>query len=318
MRIEVLKKYIILSLTAGFGGLFVAWIGSILLIDSFAYLTIYSFFIFTKDLFKYLLQYEINYPPNDDEFFNYRQISYGLNWSEGLITYTLYLLGIYVIAFIYQQRSQNRLTIEPSFLALGGAIGFLLGSQLSHGRYIVDALFYFLLWTFSRPSIENLGYLLPFVVSLLGICLACVLKTRKHNTHALAWLLRLVIPITALYLLIILPSGNFPGVAASPEVRQKWAYKEFSDYGKIVNAIQSCKPIHKRVGTVKIVAPTQGKNYTFYDYGSSGHRGEMTLEVIGDQSTGVLNFQFHIETNLGQGKFTSSDKNEILSCPYSG
>ncbi len=129
MRIEVLKKYIILPLTAGFGGLFFAWIGSILLIDSFAYLTIYSFFIFTKDLFKYLRQYGINYPPNDDEFFNYRQISSGLNWSEGLISYTLYLLGIYVIAFIYQQRSQNRLTIEPSFLSLLPTPNSLLTSE---------------------------------------------------------------------------------------------------------------------------------------------------------------------------------------------
>jgi hypothetical protein len=114
--------------------------------------------------------------------------------------------------------------------------------------------------------------------------------------------------------LLSLRNGSFPGVKAAAEVRQQWAYTQFSDYNEVVDSIKRCQPILERVGSVKVVAPTQGKNYIISDLGSSGHQGELTLEVVGEKGVGVANFSFHIVTSVSQVRFTNRGITENIVC----
>ncbi|MEH2418804.1 hypothetical protein [Nostoc sp.] len=108
--------------------------------------------------------------------------------------------------------------------------------------------------------------------------------------------------------------NSFPGITAPAKIRQEWAYKEFSNYDQVVNSIKRCQPIIKRVGYVIFVAPTKGLKYVVYKPGSSGHHGELTLEVVGGRGTGVANFGLHIFTAVSSGQFTYQNKTKELVC----
>ena len=126
-------------------------------------------------------------------------------------------------------------------------------------------------------------------------------------------LVPLLIPI--LILCIFLFSANlFPGASAPAAVRQEWARKEFHDFNFVAKSIRQCREIVDRVGQVKSVAPTDGRNYVFYDPGSSGHQGELTLEVLGDKATGVANFKYRIFPSVAPMQFTHQGKTESLNC----
>lgn len=81
------------------------------------------------------------------------------------------------------------------------------------------------------------------------------------------------------------------------------------------NSVSRCPLILERVGNVQFVASTFGKNYVVSDPGSSGHHGELTLEVVGETGTDVASFGFHINTHASSGQFTYKNKTEPITCP---
>ncbi|MEG4803959.1 hypothetical protein QUB63_07325 [Microcoleus sp. ARI1-B5] len=240
-------------------------------------------------------------------YLNYRQGTPG-EWVYWLImiALALYLLGIYTIALVTRQVSRQEMAIEPSFLVLGCIIGLLVGC-LAMYLYSISTMLQKLNWSFKLLD-------LPFLLSFLGICLAGRFKRSKSTSNLNFSLLRILIPCAIFLTFILATNHGFPGVAAPAEVRQQWAYKEFWNYGGVVDSIKKCQPIIKRVGSVKLVAPTQGSNNVSFDPGSSGHSGEFTLEVVGEKGRGVANFDFHIGTFVSNVRFTYQKRTEELSC----
>ena len=164
-----------------------------------------------------------------------------------------------------------------------------------------------------------------FLLYLLGVCLIVLLlqksyprRGRHQPANKQRTLLKFIAPALLILALVAVNYRGFPGAFASAEARQQWAYTEFTDYKYAVSDIQNCEPIKARVGNVKTIAPTWGQNVTVRDPGSSGHRGEFTLEVIGDKGTGVANASFHIGTTLYAIKFTYEGKTETLTCDNAG
>lgn len=94
-----------------------------------------------------------------------------------------------------------------------------------------------------------------------------------------------------LILLLVVCHNDFPGVNAPIEIRQKWAYKEFSHYPETVNFVKNAEKITEKVGEVKFVAPTQGRNLITNSTGSGGglslQDSLYTLEVVGEKATGI-------------------------------
>jgi hypothetical protein len=243
---------------------------------------------------------------------NYRQ----MNITEWfylaiIIGLGLYILGISTTAIVLQKTSSFESEIEPSFLVLGGTIGLLVGSL----PICLD-----LLTQRSYPFVSHFAILIvpiSVLLSILGIRIACEFPHRKSNFHRRLLLFKSLIPfLVALLALsfIWLNSSSFPGANAALFVRQKWASKEFGGYKEVVETIKTCQPIIKRVGNVKYVAPTSGRNYVIYDPGSSGHSGEFTLEIVGEKGIGVANFSFHIETAVYNSQFTNQGKTEEIVC----
>ena len=154
---------------------------------------------------------------------------------------------------------------------------------------------------------------------LLGVYITAILLrfARPRQQQQGNWqriLLRLCVPAALTATLAIALHSGFPGNFATAEVRQRWAYTEFSHYDAIVKQIKQCAAIRNRIGNVSTIAPTQGRNVTVFDPGSSGHRGEFTLETIGTQGTGIVNFQFAIETSANPIGFTHNNQTERLNC----
>jgi hypothetical protein len=242
-----------------------------------------------------------------NHFLNYREMSVS-EWL-GLwiaIALALYCLGIYTTALVFQQLSKQESDIEPSFLALGGVMGLLLGSLLIYLCSLIPIL--------STLAIPFAIVPISLLLSVLGIHIACRFERRKSHTKFIVLLFRALIPFAIALTLIAVYNNSFPGVTAPAEIRQQWADTKFSGYTKVVNSIKICQPIIERVGSVKFVAPTKGKNYVISEPGSSGHNGELTLEVVGDRGAGVANFGFHIFTDVSSVKLTYQDKTEKLVC----
>lgn len=218
-----------------------------------------------------------------------------------IIGLALYLLGISAVAIVLQLISSERSQVEPSFLVLGGIIGLLIGSL---PLYITSNSFVTIL-----P--------VSLLLSIFGIRIACELPRQKSNFHRGVKLLRNFIPPLLAFLaltVIWVHNSTFPGVKAASAVREQWAGKEFDEYNSVVNTIKTCQPIIKLLGSVKYVAPTQGRNYVIDDSGSSGHSGEFTLEVVGSKGIGVANFSFHIFTAVSHGQLTYQGIKEEIVC----
>ncbi len=240
-------------------------------------------------------------------FFNYRAMTIPSWFRLGAtIALGLYLLGVYTTALAFQQISTKRSAIEPSFLVLGCIIGLLVGSLPFFLNFLIP-----IPYLFYSPYII---LLISLLLSFLGIRIACRFERNKSNSTRRVLLLRALIPCAIALTLIWLHNNSFPSVNAPAEIRQEWAYIQFGDYKEVVNSIKTCQPILERVGSVKVVAPTQGRNYIISDPGSSGHQGELTLEVIGDKGVGVANFNFHIVTSVSQVRFTNRGKTETIVC----
>lgn len=80
-----------------------------------------------------------------------------------------------------------------------------------------------------------------------------------------------------------------------------------------MKSVSNCIPIQRRIGIVKFVAPTFGKNYVVSD-GGSGHRFALTLEVVGGQGVGVIQFVSQFPSTT-YGRFTYQGQSEIVRCP---
>jgi hypothetical protein len=225
---------------------------------------------------------------------NYRDASIG-EWFGvyATIAFALFLLGVYITALRIRQTSRRELEIEPSFLVLGCLPGWVIGGVCRYIRLFHPARSRLVDWQdwLFLPSLS-----LPLVVllSLTGLWIACQFEVTRSSAHSIRSLLRSLVPVTIALVIVAIANNGFPGETASAEVRQQWANKEFGYYEQqIVKPIKTCKPIIARVGNVKFVAPTKGRNYVWSDLGSSGHRGELTLEVVGENGVGVGNSTFH-------------------------
>ncbi|BAY08479.1 hypothetical protein NIES2098_16390 [Calothrix sp. NIES-2098] len=243
-------------------------------------------------------------------FLNYREMRINGWFYLGInIGLSLYLLGICATAVIFQRMSSQGSEIEPSFLMLGGTIGLLVGSSPLLFNLLTQASYY---------SISPLIILpVSFLLSILGIRIACEFPHRESNFHRRVLLSRNLIGwLVALLALTVIWMNNssFPGITAASVVRQQWADKEFNRYKEVVDTIKTCQPIIKQVGRVKYVAPTSGRNYVISDPGSSGHSGEFTLEVVGQKGVGVANFSFHIDTVVSHGKLTYQGRTQEIVC----
>ncbi len=262
----------VVALLAGLGGLLAAWI--------------------------------VTFTPMQFYFLNYREMNIP-EWLKlgATLSFAVYLLTVYITAFVFQKISRQEAEIEPSFLALGGIIGLVVGLPIGS-----------LFLSFLPSLMFNSVFPIPALASIVGIRIACRFERIKSNSNFKVLLFRALIPFLLTLTLILLHNSSFPGVKASAQVRQQWASREFYRYNEVVDTIKTCKPITERVGSVKFVAPTQGKNYVVSDPGSSSHGGELTLEVIGDKSVGVANSSFHIDTAVGQVRFTYQGRTEEIVC----
>ncbi|WP_339376111.1 hypothetical protein [Calothrix sp. NIES-2098] len=126
--------------------------------------------------------------------------------------------------------------------------------------------------------------------------------------------MRALIPSAIALTLIVVYNNGFPHVTASPEVRQQWADKEFRGYPIVVNSIKICQPIIERVGSVKFVAPNQGKNYLIYEANSSSNEVELSLDVSGNKGVAFANIQYSRFTHVAEVQLTYQDKTEKLNC----
>ena len=203
-------------------------------------------------------------------------------------------------------------------------------SALLGGLLATGLLFRAFLWNYRELSAGDMakGWLLATVAGLLllylsSVYIIAILLYQYDPNQRQPWrplqkerraLPKLVVPALLVLLWVVTNNNAFPVIFASAEARQQWAYKEFTDYRYVVDDIENCRPIQARIGDVEIIAPTWGRNITIYDHGSSGHHGEFTLEVIGDQGKGVANGSFHIGTSLSLIKFTHNGKTEMLTC----
>lgn len=246
-------------------------------------------------------------PPVFFHIVNYRAMTI-LGWFElwPLTALVFFSLGVYTTALVIQRRSRQEAGIEPAFLWLGAIAGPLMIS-----------VFLWLLQSMQgqRPFVFMVTVPFSILLSFLGIRLACQFKRSRSHANVKVLLLRTLVPFILTLSLIWLHYGSFPGALASPEDRQQWAYQEFGDYKSIVESVSTCQPILARVGNVKFVAPTSGENYVISEQGSSGHSGELTLEVVGETGVGVANFDFHIFTHTATGQFTYQNRTEKISCP---
>lgn len=242
-----------------------------------------------------------------NQFLNYREQSIS-DWfySWGMAVLALYFLGVYVLALFVRSRSRRAVEIEPLFSVLGCVIGFLIGCVPVYLYWVTPALQEF-------PFLWFWILFLPILLSISGFLIACRIRSRRASNLILS-VSRILVPCAIALALILVNHSGFPGVTAPIELRQLWASKEFGNYDEVVKSIRNCRSIVERVGVVQAVAPTQGKNFVISDQGSSGHSGELTLEVVGKKGTGVANFKFHIFTAVSYVDFAYQNKTEKLAC----
>ncbi len=207
---------------------------------------------------------------------NYRQIQLNEYFALYLvIIFGLYNFGIYITATLFQFYSKRKIDIVPSALAFGSLIGSALG-------YLVIILL-------NPPDFVNrLGIVLLF--PLVGIRAACAFEVNKSISLTRPLLKISTVVAVNLILLFVVCRSDFPGVNAPIEIRQKWAYEEFRAYSDVVNSIGLCNPITDKVGKIKFIAPTKGRNIHTTE-GGSGDNAELTLEVVGEKGTGIVHLR---------------------------
>ncbi|MBW4420809.1 MAG: hypothetical protein KME13_16490 [Myxacorys californica WJT36-NPBG1] len=248
-------------------------------------------------------------------FLNYREASIsGWLGVYVIIAFALFLLGAYTAALRIQQTSRRELEIEPSFLVLGCLTGWLVGSLIGWIYPVSPAKSFAFYWE-NLVDLLLLNFPLSVLLSLVGLRIACQFRLIQSNSDTVVLVLRALVLAAIALAVVAIANNGFPGETAPAEVRQQWASQEFSYYEQqVVDPIKTCKPIIERVGAVKFVAPTKGKNYVWSEPGSPSHSGELTLEVVGEKGSGVGNSTFHMGTSIGYVQFIHQGKSEQLKC----
>lgn len=249
---------------------------------------------------------------------NYRQIRLDAYWNSlSVVILVLYISGVYISASIFQFYSKRKIANIPSILTLASIIGLVLGYSIviKLSRPILDTFPLLYKWLDYHSFDSDIRYLLgsSLLFSLLGIRVACTLESNKYPL-LLRSLLKIstVIVINLILYFVLAASTTFPGVSAPIEIRQKWAYQEFDNYENVVRDVEECNWITDKVGKIKFVAPTKGRNIHTNEAGS-GDRAEFTLEVVGEKGAGVAYISQHLRgtTDLS---FESQGKKTKVCC----
>ena len=215
--------------------------------------------------------------------FNYRVLETS---NDELLDYIImficfYHLGVYISAATFGVFSKRERAIASSALSSIVYCSIVLVSSL---LIIVVSLLFFI---FSIGSYVFYNYLA--IILLLQIGVVRLVYNALENTKSLKHILKKIAPVLliSLILLVIVCINDFPGVNAPIAVRQEWAYKKFPGYSIIVDSIERTNEITDKVGQIKFVAPTKGKNL-FLRVGA-GHMplSNLTLEVVGEKGTGI-------------------------------
>ena len=224
-------------------------------------------------------------------------------WWTGLV---LYSLGIYSAAWLLRQfYTRHEPSFGPSLLVVSGGFGLVFGGLLQ--------------WTWQKPTtllVWN-AWLWGVIGSVLAILVACQNKNFIVGERQLR--LRVGVPLLLMLSLFCLTYTGFPGINATPQVREQWGLKHPSGMYGGVSTFGNCKAIVDKVGKIQFVAPTEGPNYYASDYGSNHGEGEVTLEVVGSRGTGIANYKhsgwgISLAPGSGNVSFTHKDKTESLSC----
>lgn len=217
--------------------------------------------------------------------YNYRVIGNGDDAFLLIVMFICdYYFGVYIIASIlFRLSSKQERDIIPS------------GSIIIPLSFVVSlALITLILF----PDILSILVFSVFFLSvillfkLLVISLAYHFKSNRYNSRTRFPKNIFYALLINLILLAVVCYNGFPGVGAPIEIRQKWAYKTFRHYPAMVSSIKESNEIIDKVGDIKFIAPTKGRNLHTVIGGSSGASSDFTLEVVGDKGTGIA----YIET----------------------
>lgn len=185
-------------------------------------------------------------------------------------------LEIYINATILRSPFREQIHIAYPLLLYGSIITFVL--SICIGAVFGIDVFGIDFW--------SLGIILLFPI--IGLVTASHLQTNKSVKHFLIKIYSGL--LINLIVLMVVCINNFPGVNASIEARERWAYRELRNYSTIVNSLKSesfGKIITDKVGEIRFVAPTKGRNLFYPIGGSSGPYSELTLEVVGQKGKGI-------------------------------
>lgn len=186
-------------------------------------------------------------------------------------------IGVYVIAgTIFGLSSKRERDIIPSALVYGSIISLVLITLISFsGIFSILGSEYYILFGIAA------------IFQLVEINTSCLFKSNKYTVKTVslkditsAFLLNLI-------LLLVICHNGFPGVNAPIEMRQKWAYKTFSHYPAMMRSIEESNEITDKVGNIKFIGPTKGRNLHYAEGGSSHPASDFTLEVVGEKGTGI-------------------------------
>lgn len=211
--------------------------------------------------------------------FNYRVIQ----TNDGGFLFNImficfYHLGVYISAATFGLFLKRERYIASSSLVHGSLCSLVLSFLI----ILVSSIF-FIFSIGSRVFYIYLGIILLFQIVVVRVVYTFEKnKSLKHFLKKIATIL-----LMSLILQLVVCINDFPGVNAPVEVRQKWAYKKFSNYSAMVYSIQESNQIIDQVGQIKFVAPTKGRNLFVVIGGSSGPTSEFTLEVVGEKGTGI-------------------------------
>jgi hypothetical protein len=225
--------------------------------------------------------------------FNYRVLA----TSEDDVYYCIimficfYHLGVYISAATFGGFfKRERAIASPALSSLVYCSIVLVSSLLI---IVVSSLFFI----FSIGS--YIFYIYLAIILILQIGVVHLVYNNFENTKSLKHIFKKTAPVLliSLILLIVVCINDFPGVNAPIAVRQEWAYKKFPGYSIIVDSIERTNEITDKVGQIKFVAPTKGRNLLLRV--GAGHMplSNLTLEVVGEKGTGIA----YICTLGGQG-----------------
>lgn len=221
--------------------------------------------------------------------FNYRE-RYDLVFAFLFIVLSIcnYVFGVYVIANIFLLYSKREREIFPSVLVSSSAISWVLSPIFI---FLSSGILPIIFNSQYNNHIDIILLSILLFFQLVGIYIGCQFKNNRYISRAFIFREISHALLINLILLAVFSYNGFPGVNAPIEMRQKWAYQRFPPYPAMVCSIKTSGEIIGKVGNIKFIAPTKGKNIYSTSDGSMA-ASEFTLEVVGEKGTGIA----YIET----------------------